>query len=250
MMRVRTARPALPVATERQRMAMPGSRAHVFYPLLVLLLGSWLLMGNGIDQVIAARLYALQGGAWALKDHWATEYLVHKLGHDLSIVAGLLVLALAIASQWSSTLSGRRRPLLRLLGSVMLSAVLVSLLKKATGMDCPWDLVDFGGSRAFHGLLDARPVDAVASGCFPAGHASAGYGWLALYFLALEVRPRLRHAALGVGAGLGLVFGLSQQLRGAHFMSHDLWTAAICWFVALGLYRFWPPLGAPARTPP
>ncbi|GAB3051442.1 phosphatase PAP2 family protein [Stenotrophomonas tumulicola] len=238
---VDAARAARPVASGRPCMGLPDARIHVLYPLLALLLGSWLLMGNGLDQAIAARLYALQGGAWTLKDHWVTEYLVHRLGHDLSIVAGLLVLALAIASEWIGTLSGWRRPLLRLFASVTLSAVVVSLLKKVTGMDCPWDLVDFGGSRAFHGLLDARPVGVVASGCFPAGHASAGYGWLALYFLALDVRPRLRHAALGMGAGLGLVFGLSQQLRGAHFMSHDLWTAAICWFVALGLYRLWPP---------
>ena len=30
----------------------------------------------------------------------------------------------------------------------------------------------------------------------------------------------------------GLVFGLAQQIRGAHYMSHTLWTAWLCWTVA------------------
>ncbi len=29
----------------------------------------------------------------------------------------------------------------------------------------------------------------------------------------------------------GLVLGLSQQMRGAHFMSHTLWTAWLSWSV-------------------
>ena len=37
-------------------------------------------------------------------------------------------------------------------------------------------------------------------------------------------------------AGAGLVFGSGQQLRGAHFLSHDLWSLAVCWFLALGLF--------------
>lgn len=99
----------------------------------------------------------------------------------------------------------------------------------------------FGGTRAFYGLLDMRPDGLRASGCFPAGHASAGYAWLALYFFAREVQPKLRYWALGAGVCLGLVFGIAQQIRGAHFVSDDLWTAAVCWLVGVGLFVFWPP---------
>ena len=35
----------------------------------------------------------------------------------------------------------------------------------------------------------------------------------------------------------GLVLGLGQQWRGAHFTSHTLWTAWLCWGVAFGLDR-------------
>jgi membrane-associated PAP2 superfamily phosphatase len=27
-------------------------------------------------------------------------------------------------------------------------------------------------------------------------------------------------------------FGIAQQLRGAHFLSHDLWSFGVCWIVA------------------
>jgi membrane-associated PAP2 superfamily phosphatase len=218
-----------------------GLETHVALPIIVLLVASCVLIGLHGDQAIAGWLYAWEGHQWALKDAWLTEQLIHKLGRYLSVGAGVGVLLAAIVCEWRADLRPWKRPLLRLFASVALSALVVSLAKRASGMDCPWDLEAFGGTREFFGFLDARPGGMRASGCFPAGHASAGYGWLALYFFALDVRPKLRFVGLGVGAALGVVFGVSQQMRGAHFLSHDLWTAAICWFVALMLYVLWPP---------
>jgi len=103
-------------------------------------------------------------------------------------------------------------------------------------MDCPWDLLRYGGTHPRVGLFGLRPAGLGRNHCFPAGHASGGYAWLALYFFFLAVRPGWRWAGLAAGACLGLVFGVSQQLRGAHFLSHDLWTIAICWTTALALH--------------
>lgn len=110
-------------------------------------------------------------------------------------------------------------------------------MKSWTHVDCPWDLLAYGGGRDFHALLAAVPADAPVGRCFPAGHASAGYAWVALYFFFLPTRPQWRWRGLGTGVGAGLVFGISQQLRGAHFMSHDVWTLMICWLTALLLHR-------------
>jgi len=38
------------------------------------------------------------------------------------------------------------------------------------------------------------------------------------------------------GMALGLIYGIAQQLRGAHFLSHDLSTLAVCWFVPMLIY--------------
>ena len=40
---------------------------------------------------------------------------------------------------------------------------------------------------------------------------------------------------LGVAVVAGLALGLSQQLRGAHYMSHTLWTAWVCWAVGFAI---------------
>ena len=73
---------------------------------------------------------------------------------------------------------------------------------------------------------------------FPPGHASAGYTWIASYFFFAAIRPQWRWAGLALGLGLGLTFGITQQFRGAHFLSHDLWTVMICWTVSFVLSRF------------
>jgi len=75
-------------------------------------------------------------------------------------------------------------------------------------------------------------------GCFPAAHASAGYAWVCAYFAARSLGVSWAKWLLVGALALGFLFGFGQQLRGAHFISHDLWTLAICWFTALVGYRF------------
>jgi membrane-associated PAP2 superfamily phosphatase len=58
--------------------------------------------------------------------------------------------------------------------------------------------------------------------------------------------------ALLSGLAVGAVFAFAQEARGAHFLSHDLWSGFIVWFVELGLYsvsfggQLWP---QPQRSP-
>jgi membrane-associated PAP2 superfamily phosphatase len=49
-----------------------------------------------------------------------------------------------------------------------------------------------------------------------------------------------RHALTGlaIGIGVGSLFSFAQQARGAHFLSHDLWSAFIAWGICLALYRY------------
>lgn len=222
--------------------------SHALWPLLAWLVLSLLSMGLGGDFWLADRLYALQGGRWALQNAFVTQQLIHLLGRDVSTAAWLGVLAFWVFARTRPALTEWRRPLAYLLLSTLIAIVLASGLKSLTNMDCPWDLTRYGGSRAFFGLFDLRPDGMKRGVCFPAGHASAGYAWVALYFFFLMAQPRLRWIGLAVGLGLGALFGFSQQLRGAHFLSHDVWTLAISWFVALALYLAMARREAPARA--
>ncbi|MGB5685538.1 MAG: hypothetical protein WBM35_06990 [Candidatus Electrothrix sp.] len=69
-----------------------------------------------------------------------------------------------------------------------------------------------------------------------AGHASGGYCFLSVYFVLLRYRSGYRGFGFLFGVTLGLIFGVGQQIRGAHFPSHDLVTIVICWYASLACY--------------
>jgi len=211
---------------------------HLVLPWLVLLFASAALMVGGGDIWLADQIYRWQGGYWALKDNGWTQQIIHRGGKHISVLcAALLMLALLrsyIDSRWQTL----RRPLLYVLLTLGLSTGLVALLKFLTAMDCPWHLQRYGGTREFIGLFTARPSDYGAVACFPSGHASAGYGWIGLYFFARQALPHWQKRTLFIILAIGAVFGIAQQLRGAHFLSHDLWTLGISWTVAVLLYRW------------
>ena len=186
---------------------------------------------------LADGIYAAGGHAWALQSSPLVQGVIHEGGRQASkwawyAVAVCLLVALAHRPLWSW-----RMPLAYLLLSTLLSTALVAAMKRGTHMDCPWDLLRYGGEKAYYGLFARRPVGMGSAGCFPAGHASAGYAWVALYFFFLATRPQWRWWGLACALVAGLVFGIAQQLRGAHFLSHDLWALMLCWLVALSLHR-------------
>jgi membrane-associated PAP2 superfamily phosphatase len=212
-------------------------RWHLWIPLGALLMATLVLMVLHGDQWLADHLYAMEGHRWALQHAYLTQDLLHAGGRQASKDAWFALLpALAITS-FVPGMREWRRPLVYLLVASLLSTALVGLLKRWTGMDCPWDLLRYGGDKAYYGLFVQRPSGAGSGTCFPAGHASAGYAWIALYFFFLAVRPAMRWWGLGFALSAGLVFGITQQLRGAHFLSHDVWALMVCWLTALLLYR-------------
>lgn len=246
--------PALPAArplSSSSSATGPGSRSRIIWiPLILAVLGSVLLMAGNGDQWLADQLYRWQGDHWALKDAWWTSQLIHKGGRNLTWITALLVMLALLRSHMDSRWRPLGRPLLYLLLSVGLSTSIIALLKSGTHMDCPWDLERYGGLRPFVGLFQSRPVLLGHAACFPAGHAGSGYAWVALFFFMREVRPQWRWPALLTALAVGAIFGLAQQLRGAHFLSHDLWSLAISWTVASSLYLLvFAPAVAPSVAP-
>ncbi|MBB3141909.1 phosphatase PAP2 family protein [Halomonas sp. THAF12] len=213
--------------------SLPPSRLSVFWPRLLLAWAGFAALmlafaRLGLDFRLADFFYRLEGGEWSLRHGALTEALLHEGGRDLSqAMGGAVILALAL-SHGLAPLRPWRRPLWFLFLAVAGSTLAVSTLKQLVSMECPWDLTRYGGWAPFIGLFEARPAGFPDTACFPAGHASAGYAWVALFPFLTAVQPRWRWWGLAVGLGLGLVFGVAQQLRGAHFLSHDLWTLMLC----------------------
>jgi membrane-associated PAP2 superfamily phosphatase len=103
-------------------------------------------------------------------------------------------------------------------------------------MDCPWDLTRYGGSRPYFGLFDDKPDYLPRGRCFPGGHSSAGFALFGLYFAAIQLGLRRHRWYLLPALMVGGLFALDQWVRGAHFPSHDLTTAYICWMTTLVTY--------------
>jgi membrane-associated PAP2 superfamily phosphatase len=77
--------------------------------------------------------------------------------------------------------------------------------------------------------------DGGAGHCFPAGHASSGFAFVGGFFAFRKTDPGIARKWLLAALLAGLVLGIAQQLRGAHFMSHTLWTGFICWTLAFAI---------------
>lgn len=187
-----------------------------------------------LDYKVADFIYGLEGSDWALTDSWLTKHILHDVGKRFSILMGFVVLVSIGASFFVEAMKGLRRPLAYLFISTALSTLVVSSIKNSINVACPWDLVRYGGDIPYVGFFQSWPVNLPDIACFPAGHASAGYAWIALYFFFDYLFPssKWRRSGAGVAIFMGLLFGIGQQIRGAHFLSHDLWTLMICFSVS------------------
>ena len=197
--------------------------------LAVYLILMLLLDIGGLDIWLASKFYAAEGYQWALKNHWLTEQILHKGARKLNYIFALAVLLSTMYYLWfNKTKPALTKAYLALTLSLLCSFALVAYLKAITNIACPWSLAMFGGNEPYIHILQPRPSYLPYSQCFPAGHASVGYAWVALYYFLRHSRPHYRYAGLAAGLIGGAILGFTQQLRGAHFMSHDLTTLFIC----------------------
>lgn len=163
-----------------------------------------------------------------LQSNW---FMVHIAHDGARMLAWLVVLGLSLNIWWPvgpmRSLPYSRR--VQLVVSIFIALVVMGLIKRVSTTSCPWDLVDFGGLGHYVSHWAWGTQDGGGGHCFPAGHASAGFGFLGGYFALRHHQPRAARIWLTVSLIAGFALGWAQQMRGAHFMSHTLWTAWLCW---------------------
>lgn len=212
---------------------------HARWPLAFFIVAAIVFAATNLDFEIANTLFFdVANLQWLGAGNFWINDVIHTGGRWA--VRGLVGIALAvwIASSWAPALQRLRRPAAYFVTAVVLTVGIVGLLKTITNVDCPWDLQSFGGRFPYVDLFASRPASLRRAMCFPAAHASSGYALMALYFLIYERSRRLAVLGLTTGVFVGLIFGIAQQARGAHFASHDLWSAFIAWIVPLTVYTF------------
>jgi len=214
---------------------------HIVMPTAFFAVGFGIFYVAGFDFVLASAIFELEGGQWRLTNHWLFSDVLHSGSRLLNNIILANLLGFWLYQQMSSKTSSERTiALTKLVLSLLLSFSVVALLKRVLPAECPWDLQQFSGNLPFIGVFADRPAGMHPTQCFPAGHASVGYAWVALYFYFLPVCARKARIGLTIGLLLGLLLGGAQQLRGAHFFSHDLTTLWLCWMVSSLVYLTYP----------
>lgn len=209
--------------------------AHLFLPLVALGIISVLITIGDVDRNFADYFYGIQANQWAWKDSWVAETFLHKGGRAFSILLASILLFFLIASHFNDFLAVHKKSLLYLFLATAGSSLLISFLKPLLAVSCPWEFDRYGGGLPYINVVNQLFLRS-GEGCFPAGHASAGYAWISCYFLGLFYQSKWRWPGLALPLLAGIVLGFAQQIRGAHFISHDLWALALCWFYSLSLF--------------
>ena len=180
----------------------------------------------GLDLVVSRHYGSASGFGW--RDAWLPRALLHDGGRAL----GWVVFAFMVGRAWLPTDDAAlRRERWYWIGVALLCVLIVPTIKRLTDSSCPWDLAEFGGVAAYvpHWRLGVH--DGGPGHCFPSGHAVAAFAFLTLYFGQRVRRPWLARLSLAVVCVAGIAFGWAQLARGAHYVSHTLWSAWLCWVV-------------------
>lgn len=218
-----------------------ASRPLRLWPALGLPLGLIALLlavePTRLDFALTDLFYQPGIGFVGRHSHFLEDFL-HDRAKQGVILIGVLAIAGLLASWLYRPWAAWRRPLGYLVLAMALSTTIVNPVKTLTGVHCPWDLTRYGGAETYTPLLAERaPVADQPGRCWPGGHASSGFTLFALYFVLRDRRPRLARSALLCALTLGTVFSVGRIMQGAHFLSHNLWTALFDWLICLGCYR-------------
>jgi membrane-associated PAP2 superfamily phosphatase len=199
---------------------------------------------TALAMLLLALAWEASGGDWVVAQHygnasgfaaqyanWATQ--LHTAGRWLALLCWG---ACGVYACWPGHGTSTRRLAWAGVVGVLLAALLVASIKQASSAACPWSLQGFGGQQAYASHWLQWGGRATSSGqCFPSGHASAAFAFLPLFTLWRDHRPGWARLAMVCTVVLGAAFGWLQVARGAHFVSHVLWSAWLCWLVAMWL---------------
>lgn len=239
---------------------------HLVLPVLMALLLAFVYPASGVDAWLTAMFYDAHHLTFPLRSDWFLERIMHQGLKDLMVLISLVTLALWLlglrvfisAANYLRLSLGFKleshpkanwliiyhRQFLWVFIAMLISTSAISILKHSSEHACPWDLLLYGGSKALIPLFGQLPLGVAAGHCFPGGHASGGFALMAFYFAFRDTVPKLAKAGLVVAIFFGSAMGWAQMMRGAHFMSHSLWTAWIVWMILLGVYLLWSPQSA------
>lgn len=225
------------------------SQRHFLACLALLLCMALILVFIGrhteLDLALADHYYDAATGVFPRRKDWFFEFVMHQLAKALMIAVGMVSPLALLADRvlGHTLLSDQTR---RAMWVVALSSVAIpvsiSITKYLSIHHCPWNLSRYGGFAPYLRIFDALPAGVSAGRCFPAGHASRALWLASACAFWLPARPMRGLGVFVAGLLPGLALGWAQQMRGAHFLTHTLWSLWIAALVILLLTRLFLPV--------
>ncbi|WP_227611123.1 MULTISPECIES: phosphatase PAP2 family protein [unclassified Acinetobacter] len=205
---------------------------------LVLLFSTALLMlifipiAGSLDQMLS--LPWVNHSGYYLREN---QFLV-KFGHEflknLVIIIAMIHVVLWIKFIFQKSFSPLRSITGVVVIGMMISISVIGIFKSQSVHACPWTLL-----RVHANHIDWLKSLHVHGKCFPGGHASAGFSLLILYFAYRPFYPKLARYGLILALVMGSLMSTVQMVRGAHFLSHNLWSFWWSWLIDFMVYKVW-----------
>jgi len=174
---------------------------------------------------------------WPLES-WPLWRFLYRFGTWPALIVSVGALAASILGSRRPALARWRRHFLFLFLVLAIGPGLLvnTIFKDHWGRPRPRQVTEFNGDWQFQPFFEHGTPGRGKS--FPCGHSSAGYYFVAFYFLL-----RRRHKALAVltlagTAVYGSLIGIARMAAGAHFASDVLWSAVFPALAAYILYYF------------
>ena len=215
-----------------------GLFAAVLFVIALLLI--WLGRATNTDIYLADRMFDFGADEFPHRNEWFYAHFTHHTMKALMVAVALVPVAALLVDAFNGRqmLDGRTRArLMVILATAVLVPIAISVMKATSIHHCPWNLTRYGGFAPYLRIFDSLPAGMSAGHCFPAGHASSALWLASVAVFWLPEQPAKAWAAFAVGLFPGLLLGLAQQARGAHFLSHTLWSAWIAASIIVVLAR-------------
>ena len=219
---------------------------------VVLAVFEFVSIGNlSLDQWVQDHFYDFHTGRRMIDhDEPITRAIFYTGAKNLAVTVGVASAAVVLLSLLVRRLRPYRRGCFLLTLSLIFVPLLVAGAKLWTNVYMPNQTTRYGGNKPYVKLMDQYPPGFTAQTRgrgFPAGHATAGFAFMSLYFV--TNRRRWKRLGLAIGLVLGWTIGLYQTVDGQHYLSHTIVTMILSWMAILVMDRLIPRCAGPVLPP-
>ncbi len=217
------------------------SKKHLLAKLVffsILLISSlFVFYRYNLDIAIQEYFFDNQFSEWLLDRNQKSMRLIFYIAPKV-ILGSIILFAVLIAGNLAINATATRKNIhnfyryLYVASSLLVVVLIVANIKKLTNIPCPNQVKQFGGVFRYQKIfaLEMQPMQIKRFQCFPAGHATIGFAFYSLIYLAREFRLKL--LIFIFATFFGWLIGFYQIAKGAHFVSDTLVSMLLSFLVA------------------